>query len=58
MEKSVQGVQPQRLSDEELVRHAYLMAYKLPAEWVKEMARRIERLIDEKNGPQYSSRGK
>ena len=44
----MQGIQPQRLTDEELVRYAHLQGYdKLPPEWVKELVLRLERALDD-----------
>lgn len=45
----MQGIQPQQLSDEELLKYAYLMGYdKLDADWTYELLKRLERTIKEK----------
>lgn len=44
----MQGIQPQSLTDEELVRYAHLQGYdKLPPAWVKEIVTRLERHLDD-----------
>ena len=44
----MQGIQPQSLSNEELVRYAHLTGYdKLPPEWVAELAKRLEATLDD-----------
>lgn len=44
----MQGIQPQSLNNEELVRYAHLMGYdKLPPAWVAELAKRLEATLDD-----------
>lgn len=47
MEKSMFGIQPANLSDEELVRYAWLSQGILPPEWVKELVLRLEQKLDD-----------
>ena len=43
----MQGVQPKNLTDEELLRHVYMMRNEnLPTEWVEELCLRLARAID------------
>jgi hypothetical protein len=43
----MQGIQPQRLTDEELLRYVYIQGFdKLPAEWVQELCKRLAARID------------
>jgi len=47
----MQGVQPNNLTDEELLRHVYLMGNEnLPKEWVEELCLRLAKAIDKING--------
>lgn len=40
----MQSLQPQNLTDAELLHYAHLQGYdKLPASWVEELAKRLER---------------
>lgn len=42
------GIQPQQLTNEELVRYASLMPYGgVPAAWVAELLKRLEALLDD-----------
>lgn len=41
------GIQPASLTDEELVRYAWLNQEKLTPEWIKELIRRLERTLDD-----------
>lgn len=42
------GIQPQQLTNEELVRYASLMSYgTVPAEWVAELIKRLEATLDD-----------
>jgi hypothetical protein len=44
----MQGIQPQRLTNEELMRLAYITGYdKLPAEWVAEICTRFAASLDD-----------
>jgi hypothetical protein len=44
----MQGLQPHNLSNEELLRHAYITGYdKLPPEWVAEICKRFAALLDD-----------
>ena len=44
----MQGLQPHNLSNEELLRHAYITGYdKLPQEWVEEICKRFAALLDD-----------
>jgi len=44
----MQGIQPQRLTTEELLRYVYIMGFdKTPAEWVAEMAKRLAQTLDD-----------
>jgi hypothetical protein len=44
----MQSVQPKNLSNEELLRHVYLMGNEdLPKEWVEELCTRLAAAIDE-----------
>lgn len=43
----MQGIRPEGLSDEELVRYAYLFGFLLPSDWVKELVRRLEQKLDD-----------
>ena len=48
MEQSVQSIQPQNLTDEELVRYAYLQGHdKLPVAWITEILKRFEAQLDD-----------
>ena len=47
MEKSMQGLQPHSLSNEELLRYAYITDNKLPPEWVEEICKRFAALLDD-----------
>lgn len=42
----MQRVQPQALSNEELLRHIYMANYTVPAEVVKELYERFAQLLD------------
>jgi hypothetical protein len=43
----MQGVQPRNLSNEELLRHVYIMGNEnLPKEWVEELCTRLAAAID------------
>ena len=43
----MQSVQPKNLTDEELLRHVYMMGNEnLPKEWVEELCLRLARAID------------
>jgi len=47
----MQGVQPKNLTDEELLRHVYIMGNEnLPKEWVEELCLRLAKAIDKING--------
>ena len=44
----MQSIQPNNLSDEEILRQVYLMGNEmLPKEWVEELCLRLARAIDE-----------
>lgn len=44
----MQGIQPQSLTDAELIHYAWLMgADKLPLDWVAEILQRLERHVDD-----------
>lgn len=44
----MQGIRPQGLSNEELLRYIYVMGFdKVPAEWVKELVERMSTLLDD-----------
>jgi hypothetical protein len=46
MEKNMQGIQPQTLTDAELAKYAYLQGAKgLSPEWVTELITRFESLL-------------
>lgn len=46
MEKNMQGIQPQTLTDAELAKYAYLQGAKgLSPEWVTELINRFESLV-------------
>jgi hypothetical protein len=46
----MQSIQPQSLTDEELLHQVYLMGNEhLPKVWVEEMCTRMARLLDENN---------
>lgn len=48
MGKSMPGIQPHTLSDEELLRHIYMMGYdKVPENWVRELAERFMHMLDD-----------
>lgn len=48
MEQAMSGIQPQILTNEELVRYARLQpADKLPAAWVEEILKRLEETLDD-----------
>jgi hypothetical protein len=42
----MQRVQPQALTDEELLNHIYMANYNVPAEVVQEMYKRLTKLLD------------
>jgi hypothetical protein len=43
----MQDIQPKNLTDRELLNYAHLFGYdKLPAAWVEELAKRLERRLD------------
>jgi hypothetical protein len=46
MEKNMSRVQPQALTDEELLNHIYMANYSVPAEVVKELYERFATLSD------------
>jgi hypothetical protein len=44
----MQGIRPHNLSNEELLRHAYIIGYdKLSPEWVAEICKRFAELLDD-----------
>ena len=44
----MQGIQPQNLTNAELVRYASLMPYgQVPAVWVEELIKRLEATLDD-----------
>jgi hypothetical protein len=44
----MQGIRPQQLTNEELLRHAYIIGYdKLPPEWTEEICKRFAALLDD-----------
>jgi hypothetical protein len=48
MEKNMSRVQPQTLTNEELLRHIYIHGYEnLPAEWVRQLCARFADLLDQ-----------
>ena len=45
----MQSIRPSQLTDEELLRHVYMLgSVSLPKEWVEELCKRVARLIDDK----------
>jgi hypothetical protein len=43
----MQGIRPQTLSDNELLRYIYIMGFdKVPPEWIQELVERFTRLLD------------
>jgi hypothetical protein len=46
MEKNMSRVQPETLSNEELLTHIYMANYNVPAEVVKELYERFSALLD------------
>jgi hypothetical protein len=47
MEKNMSRVQPQTLSNEELLRHIYIYGFEdLPADWVRQLCARFADLLD------------
>jgi len=47
MEKSMSGIQPSSLTDEELVRYAWLHSGTLSLDWIKELIQRLEQKLDD-----------
>lgn len=42
------GIQPHNLTNRELLRHIYIMGFdKVPEDWVKELVKRMARMMDE-----------
>lgn len=56
MEKIMQGIQPSRLTNRELVRYAEwaMTAQGLPAEWGHELIKRLNEATGNKQMPMYS----
>lgn len=55
MEKSMQGIKPETLTDEEFMRYAYLQGLgKLDETWVKQMYDRLQRMMDEKEAAEQA----
>jgi len=50
----MQTIQPQSLTNEELLRHVYMLGNEnLPKEWVEALCQRFASLIDEKAGTNW-----
>jgi hypothetical protein len=50
----MQTIQPQSLTNEELLRHVYMLGNEnLPKEWVEALCQRFAALIDEKAGANW-----
>jgi hypothetical protein len=48
MEKNMSRVQPQTLSNEELLRHIYIYGFDdVPPEWIRQLCARFADLIDQ-----------
>jgi hypothetical protein len=46
----MQSIRPEKLTDEELLRHVYMMGNEnLPKEWVEELCKRLANAIDTLN---------
>jgi hypothetical protein len=44
----MQGIRPQQLTNEELLRHIYIMGFdKVPAEWVQVLCERFAQQLDD-----------
>ena len=44
----MQGIRPQQLSNNELLRYAYIIGHdKLPVEWIQEITTRFAALLDD-----------
>ena len=45
----MQRVQPQNLTNEELMRHIYMMNYNVPVDFVQELYERFADMVDERD---------
>ena len=43
----MQGIRPEGLSNEELLKYIWLLGDKLPLDWITELAKRFEALLDD-----------
>ena len=51
----MQSVRPEQLTDEELLRHVYMMGNKdLPQEWVEELCKRLASALDDRHAEGFA----